>query len=167
MLMEYPFPGNVRELENLVESAFYMAQGIEIHIVDFPPEISQLKGKALTLESASPIRALEDSRQPTPASARPLLSEEKEQAIVLFRRMKQENVSFWRAVKEPFMKREISRELVREVIKIGLEESKGRYKDLLEPFHLQDSEYTVFMNFLKKHSCQVDYKPYRQRISTA
>lgn len=168
LLMEYPFPGNVRELENLVESAFYMAQQVEIQVVDFPPEISQLEGKPGAPEVASPIHAVEDSLRPILApSISEQSSEEKGQAMVLFRQMKQEKVSFWKVVKEPFMKREISKELVREVVKLGLEESKGRYKDLLEPFHLQVTEYTVFMNFLKKHSCQVDYKPYRQKISSA
>ncbi len=165
VLMGYPFPGNVRELENLVESAFYMAQESEIQGGDFPSEISVKKGNLIPPKATVPSVLKESS----PLIALPLQKErrfeETEQAMRLFQLMKQDKVSFWKAVKEPFMNREISKELVREVIKIGLQESRGRYKDLLGSFSLQDTEYTVFMNFLKKHSCQVDYKPYRQRIS--
>ena len=76
--------------------------------------------------------------------------------------MKEEKISFWTVIKEPFMRREIPRELVREVVKTGLKESRGRYRDLMTSFHLPDSDYTVFMNFLKKHGCHVDYRPYRR-----
>lgn len=165
LLMEYTFPGNIRELENLVESAFYMAQGDEIQRKDFPPEVIHLSG-------GMEIHETKGARVPTEISTSQSASQtsasshgkqdERIQALEFFRRMKETRETFWNVVKEPFMKREISKELVREVIKIGLRESRGRYKDLLKPFHLEESEYTVFMNFLRKHGCQVDYKPYRQ-----
>ncbi|MFI5176815.1 MAG: sigma-54 interaction domain-containing protein, partial [Terriglobia bacterium] len=165
VLMGYPFPGNVRELENLVESAFYMAQESEIQGGDFPSEISVKKGDLIPPRAAVPSVLKESSPLIALSLHKEGRFEETEQAMRLFQLMKQDKVSFWKVVKEPFMNREISKELVREVIKIGLQESRGRYKDLLGSFNLQGTEYTVFMNFLKKHSCQVDYKPYRQKIS--
>ena len=40
-LMSYDFPGNVRELENIIEHAFVMCRGNEIQIQHLPPEFSQ------------------------------------------------------------------------------------------------------------------------------
>ncbi|MBC8179772.1 Fis family transcriptional regulator, partial [candidate division KSB1 bacterium] len=40
-LMFYDFPGNVRELENIIEHAFVMCRGNEIQIQHLPPEFSQ------------------------------------------------------------------------------------------------------------------------------
>ena len=40
-LMYYDFPGNVRELENIIEHAFVMCRGNEIQIQHLPPEFSQ------------------------------------------------------------------------------------------------------------------------------
>jgi transcriptional regulator with PAS, ATPase and Fis domain len=37
LLMEYPFPGNVRELENVLEHAFVLAEGDDLTPEDLPP----------------------------------------------------------------------------------------------------------------------------------
>ncbi len=162
-LMNYAFPGNVRELENLVESAFFLAQGKEVQLHDFPPEV---------IGEPRPSPDVQSRKQPLPAAKeKPSISspvslsykDEEGDAEQLYRKMKEEGISFWKAVKEPFMRRELSKELVREIIKHGLQDSRGRYRDLMTLFHLEDSDYTVFMNFLRKHGCQVDYRPYRQQ----
>ncbi len=166
-LSRYSFPGNVRELENLVESAYYMAQHEEIQIQDFPSEISgsmrkiaektqPLQGPSLVRETP-PLQAAEDGIESSP---------DEEKSLKLYERMKSGGASFWDVVKEPFMRREISKEEVREVIKMGLKDSRGRYKDLLEFFHLETSDYTVFMNFLRKHGCQIDYRPFREATTS-
>jgi PAS domain S-box-containing protein len=57
-LMEHDFPGNVRELENIIEHAFVLCQGGVIELKHLPPalrggalgEVLRL-GKAMTLES--------------------------------------------------------------------------------------------------------------------
>ncbi|MFW6334365.1 MAG: sigma-54-dependent transcriptional regulator, partial [Desulfosalsimonas sp.] len=41
-LMDYDFPGNVRELENIVERAAAMAVDEEIQVKDLPPDISEM-----------------------------------------------------------------------------------------------------------------------------
>ena len=40
-LSVWPFPGNVRELENLIERAVVLAEGAELKLEDFPPQIGQ------------------------------------------------------------------------------------------------------------------------------
>jgi transcriptional regulator with PAS, ATPase and Fis domain len=42
LLIGYSFPGNVRELENIVEGAVAMAKGDTIHAWDLPPDLSQM-----------------------------------------------------------------------------------------------------------------------------
>jgi len=43
VLLDYDFPGNVRELENIVERAVAMAYDEEIQIKDLPPDISEME----------------------------------------------------------------------------------------------------------------------------
>ncbi|MFA7465664.1 MAG: sigma 54-interacting transcriptional regulator [Syntrophales bacterium] len=50
-LMEYDYPGNVRELENIIEQAFVLCTGDEIELRHLPPE---LRPAAASLSSAGP-----------------------------------------------------------------------------------------------------------------
>jgi len=58
LLASYPFPGNVRELENIIERAMAVCQGHTIQVRDLPPDLADLElysfqrpaGTALTLE---------------------------------------------------------------------------------------------------------------------
>jgi DNA-binding NtrC family response regulator len=171
MLKAYAFPGNVRELENVVESAFYMCAREEIQVQDFPPEIAHKAARSIEA-GRSPSFEHAASKTDGELSASKIIPPEQSpaemsrRAAELYRMMSEEGLSFWKVVKEPFMRREIPRTVVQEIIKLGLERSQGRYRNLLPDFHLDSSEYTVFMNFLRKHACQVDYKPYRQQAST-
>ncbi len=59
-LMAYPFPGNVRELENAIEHAFVVCAGDTIQLEDLPPQIlSEVRdaGKA----PAAPLKPLEEA----------------------------------------------------------------------------------------------------------
>ncbi len=42
-LLKYPFPGNVRELENIIERAVALSEGHEITIEDLPQDISEFE----------------------------------------------------------------------------------------------------------------------------
>lgn len=56
--------------------------------------------------------------------------------------------SFWNTVKIPFLNRDLNRDEVKEIIKRGLVQAKGKYKNLLTLFNLEDYEYKKFMKFL-------------------
>jgi PAS domain S-box-containing protein len=50
-LMKYDFPGNIRELENLIEHAFVLCRNTKITIADLPQEFIQKVTPALELKS--------------------------------------------------------------------------------------------------------------------
>ncbi len=58
LLVNYEFPGNIRELENIIERAVALAQGTEITLSHLPPDVQQMAfrikperpGQFLTLE---------------------------------------------------------------------------------------------------------------------
>ena len=47
MMEAYPWPGNVRQLENSVERAVYLAEGELVTAAELPPEVRAFQGSAL------------------------------------------------------------------------------------------------------------------------
>jgi two-component system response regulator AtoC len=62
-LVAYHWPGNIRELENLMERTMLFCEGPEIRLSDLPPEISNLAGALL------PAAAIDDAARALPAGA--------------------------------------------------------------------------------------------------
>lgn len=46
MMEAYPWPGNVRQLENSVERAVYLAEGELVTAAELPPEVRAFQGSA-------------------------------------------------------------------------------------------------------------------------
>ncbi len=59
--------------------------------------------------------------------------------------------SFWTAIKEPFLSREIKREEVKWVINKTIAEYGPKYCDIIAPLNIPPHEYKKFLNFLKMH----------------
>jgi DNA-binding NtrC family response regulator len=55
---------------------------------------------------------------------------------------------FWEAVKKPFLNRDLNRREVKDILERALEKCGGKYKKVLEVFHVESSEYKKFLNFL-------------------
>ena len=138
-LAEYAWPGNVRELANVIERMLVSGCGPEIGTDDVPIEIRTQRNISL----------------------RPKRERRRTVADDLLKRMTMNNESFWTAVYPLYMQREITRGNLRELVSKGLEEAKGNYKIVTRLFNLDPGDYKRFLNFLRKHECQVPFKEYR------
>jgi DNA-binding NtrC family response regulator len=148
-LTSYDWPGNVRELKNAAERVVVRAQsGGVVAPSDLPPAITGARSDdpATPRGTAMAIRSA-DLTPPRPPDA-------------LFERMRA-GESFWSAVYEPFMGRDITRHDIRALVNRGLEETRGSYKALLSSFNLQPAEYKRFLRFLSKHGCHVPFQRFR------
>jgi len=122
-LQSWEFPGNVRELENIVESAIYTAE-------------------TDTIEDRDILLPGETRRVP-------------EDEIVID--------NFWDSVARPLADRQITRHHVEHVIRKGLMQTEGSYRRLVRLFKLPESDYKRFMDFLRRHRCNIDYRQYRRK----
>jgi transcriptional regulator with PAS, ATPase and Fis domain len=138
-LREHSWPGNVRELENAIERLVVTVQHDRIELDDLPPDI----------------------RVQDPITFRPKRERRRTVSDDLYRRLIEQHESFWGTVYPLFMDREITRANVREVIRRGLEEARGNYKIVARLFNMESRDYKRFLNFLRKHDCQIPFKEYR------
>ncbi len=140
-LCDYPWPGNVRELENVIERLIVTGRHEQVRPEDLPPEIRTQRGGL----------GLKPKR-------------ERRKTVVddLYKRLRDDRESFWTAVYPLYMAREITRQNVRDVIRKGLEEAKGNYKIVCKLFNIESADYKKFLNFLRKHDCQLPFKEFRQ-----
>jgi DNA-binding NtrC family response regulator len=54
-LMQYPWPGNIRELRNLIERLQILHQGEEVTPADLPAEFSRVRAAPEAVETAAPV----------------------------------------------------------------------------------------------------------------
>jgi hypothetical protein len=75
--------------------------------------------------------------------------------------MMKKRESFWSAVYPAFMVRDRTRTDLRFIVGRGLQETAGSYKMLVELLNMKPTDYKRFLNFLRKHECQVPFERYR------
>ena len=66
-----------------------------------------------------------------------------------------------------FLARDITRHDLRELVRRGLGESRGRYKALLKLFGMSTRDYRRFMNFLAAHECGIGVREFRSEAAAA
>jgi transcriptional regulator with PAS, ATPase and Fis domain len=138
-LSEYNWPGNVRQVENVIERLVVTGRREVIPLDDLPPDI----------------------RTPGTFGMRPRRERRKTVADDLFKKLVDERQSFWHVVYPLYMNREITKSNVRDLVHKGLEEARGNYKIVLRLFNMEPGDYKRFLNFLRKHDCQLPFKDYR------
>jgi transcriptional regulator with PAS, ATPase and Fis domain len=138
-LVAYAWPGNVRELKNFVERLVLRARSGVILPTDLPLEIMP--------PAPMPPVAVEPTR--TRGVER------------MYDRMTKGREPFWTVVYEPFMSRDMTRDDLRGLISRGLEQTRGSYRILVQLFNMPDSDYKRFLNFLRKHDCQMPFQRFR------
>ncbi len=139
MMTDYDWPGNVRELQNFIERLAVTVGTQSIKPEDLPIEIRARHGSSL----------------------KPKRERRRTVADDLYRRLIEERESFWGLVYPLYMQREITRSNVRDVVRKGLEEARGNYKIVARLFNMEHGDYKRFLNFLRKHDCQVPFKEFR------
>ena len=139
LLVQHPWPGNVRELENVLERLVVTGNHDTIHADELPPEV---------LPNAEQTAVVAATQSWTVADE-------------LYKELTQEGKCFWTSVYPLYMQREITRGNVRDLVRKALEETCGSYRVVTRMFNMQDADYKRFLNFLRKHDCQVPYRNYR------
>ena len=142
VLLGYRWPGNVRELKNVVERMVLKANGAMVRHEHLPPDVLR----------ASPTLS---ARQQAEVPARPSPAED------LAALMLQHGESFWSAVYPLFMSRDLTRADLRRIIQIGLENTNGNYRLLVQLFNMAPEDYKRFLSFLRKHDCHLPFQRFR------
>ena len=139
VMARYAWPGNVRELQNVIERLVVVGQHDVIDVEDLPASLRQV------------------AELPSPAGGAEL-------SVVddMYKQLTTNGQSFWSTVYPLYMQREITRSDVRNLVRKGLEESRGNYRIMLRLFNMESSDYKKFLNFLRKHQCQLPFKEFRQ-----
>ena len=145
VLVQHRWPGNIRELRNAVERLVLRAQGTDIDVADLPPEMATgtVGDRTASTPEADPL-------QP---------HRERLEAIIERLFVKQE--SFWTSAYTHFMLRDITRDDLRFIVRLGLERTRGSYRVMLGLFNMNAADYKRFMGFLKQHDCHLPFQPFR------
>jgi DNA-binding NtrC family response regulator len=139
-LEAYDWPGNVRELRNIAERLTCRCPGGVIQADDLPLEVRT----GSTPAESAPARV---------AAAAP--------AQALLDRILLKGESFWDVAYEPFMARDLTRDDVRHLVRVGLEQTRGNYKALVQLFNMDPQDYKRFLNFLRKYGCHMPFQRFR------
>jgi transcriptional regulator with GAF, ATPase, and Fis domain len=154
VLLAYRWPGNVRELKNVVERIVLKTVGPVVKRSDLPAEVVRavdgpLMAHAGTGKAEPALRAC--------------------QAQDLSSLMLEHRESFWSAVYPVFMARDLTRNELRKIVQIGLENTSGNYRALVQLFNMPAEDYKRFLSFLRKHDCHLPFQRFRAapaRLST-
>jgi len=142
-LTAYAWPGNVRELRNIAERLVLRSRDGRVDVGMLPSEVTRER-RDVAMTTDVTVRATV-----VPAHQ------------VLFQRLITDGASFWTEVYEPFMARDLTRHEVRELIRLGLEHTRGNYKMLVTSFNMPPEDYKKFLNFLRKYQCHVPFQRFR------
>jgi len=131
-LMEYPWPGNARELRNVAERLIVRAAGRLVTPADLPAEIVH-RAEVVVVSEMRPTKNTD----------------------ALYDRMVNGRESFWSVVYDPFMLRDLTRDQLRQIVRRGLAQTRGSYSLLAELFNMGPDDSSRFVGFLRKHQCHV------------
>jgi len=152
-LTAYHWPGNVRELKNVAERLVISSRSGRIDAGSLPAEVA----------SQPAMRPRASASMATTASPGAALSFEDAQGKLQQRleRLMKDRVSFWSEVHKPFMDRDLTRDDVRELVRVGLAHTRGNYKMLVSAFNMPQRDYKRFLSFLRAYQCHVSFRPFR------
>ncbi len=144
MLVDYRWPGNVRQLKNVAERIVLRRHRPTIEPSDLPGDLFDVPKPSAAVERHEPVAVVDTAAE-------------------LTERMLHGGESFWAVVHAPFMARDLSRVHLRRIVAEGLARTSGNYRTVVELFNMPGSDYKRFLSFLRKHDCHVAYQSFRRR----
>jgi transcriptional regulator with PAS, ATPase and Fis domain len=90
-LLDYPWPGNIRELHNVVEYAFAVGRGATLRLSELPPEIKEPNVVSQQIRQSVPLSAEEEA-----AAIRRALEQSKGMVTTAARLLGMSRATFWR-----------------------------------------------------------------------
>ena len=142
-LSAYHWPGNVRELRNVAERLLLRCADGQVGVAALPREIVRERTVARPNAAAANVA-------PTASCAQQM-----------FDRIVHGGATFWSVAYEPFMARDITRQDIRALVRLGLENTRGNYKLLVSTFNMRPEEYKKFLTFLRQYECHVPFQMFR------
>jgi transcriptional regulator with PAS, ATPase and Fis domain len=143
LLQRYRWPGNVRELQNVVEQAIWQSGAEEILPEHLPLPVRTSEGLVHTRERRRQV------------------------ADDLYDALASGGYTFWDHVHPLFLARDITRHDIRELVRRGLQTTRGSYRGLLALFKMSPLDYQRFHNFLTAHGCKVEFREFRNGDAAA
>jgi transcriptional regulator with GAF, ATPase, and Fis domain len=143
VLERYGWPGNVRELLSVVEEVTWTAADDLAGIDDLPLSVR--------------TRAV-----PTSQGER-----RKNVGQVLYDQLVSGQAAFWSDVHTQFLRRDLTRKDLQEIVRLGLLATGGNYRSLLPHFGLPEEDYRRLLSFLRAHDCLPDFREFRGRATAA
>jgi transcriptional regulator with PAS, ATPase and Fis domain len=144
VLLAHRWPGNIREVKNVIERIILKGTGQPIRPADLPADLFRAQPAATSVEQAAAV-----AQGSSAASER------------LAARIFERGESFWATVYPDFMSRDLTRDDLRKLIQMGLERSNGNYRLLVQHFNMPPADYKRFLSFLRKHNCHLPFQRFR------
>jgi transcriptional regulator with GAF, ATPase, and Fis domain len=138
-LLRYGWPGNIRELKNFAEQ-------MVVRFIDRPIDWTDLPAHLVSSQTAT---SPDSVSVPSARSA----------ADRAWEQMVRDGITFWAAVYDVFMDRELTKTDVRQIVRRGLQQTQGSYRRLTELFHMTPREYRRFLAFLHQQGCHIAVGP--------
>lgn len=135
----YRWPGNIRQLQNMVEQLTWMSPTEEVNLADLPSALRTQAGGSF-LQTKERRRQVADE---------------------LFDGLVNGDFSFWDHTYVLFMGRDVTRHDIRELVRRGLAATSGNFRALVKLFRMPPEDYKRFLNFLASHDCGVDFRSFR------
>ena len=140
-LMSYHWPGNVRELHNVVEQVSWITTSDVITAGDLQ-EIVQISSPRSDRDRSDTV------------------------ADALYDALRVGNLTFWGEIYPRFLRRDMTRDDLRGLVRRGLAHAGGNYRALLPLFGIAPRDYKRFLNFLAAHDCALDFRGFRSTRDT-
>ncbi|MEW6456915.1 MAG: sigma 54-interacting transcriptional regulator [Acidobacteriota bacterium] len=181
-LKRYPWPGNLRELKAVIHTLVLLSKDKKIKIDELLEKIMKTKKMLfpdrLSIDSSErkffSKKLIDFGKEDIKRSLKyyeqsisfpdALMREENENKFSqwwlykIFQEMVEGGKSFWDVVHRPYIKRELTKSQLKEILRYGLSLSEGSFKSLLPYFHIEKKDYKKFHDFLRRQDLLKDLK---------